>query len=185
MATSISAWMRLVCLVTFVTAVGCESTGPSHIPIERERGEMLSLMLPHKIKIQPFTQITSFDEDDIPDGILAVIRPLDKFGDPAKAAGLFYFELWGYEKASGQRKGEPLAYWDLTIGSAQQVRLHWTSAQMYEFQLAWTQGSEAIRPGRKYVLAATYRTPWDETIRDEYVLEFHLPAESLGPAPAP
>lgn len=142
-------------------------------------------MLPHKIEIQPFTQIASFDDDNVPDGILVVIRPLDRFGDPIKAVGLFYFELWTYQKASGQRKGEPLAYWDLTIDNLQQVRLHWTRAQMYEFQLAWTQGSEAIRPGRKYVLAATYHAPWDEKIRDEYVLEFNLPAESMGQTSAP
>jgi hypothetical protein len=50
---------------------------------------------------------------------------------------------------------------------------------MYEFQLAWTQGVEQLRPNAKYILTASYRTPWDETIQDEYVMNFLLPAEIL------
>lgn len=151
--------------------VGCRSSGPTKLPTERERVQMLSLMLPQTLKIQPFTKIRDFDGDAQPDGILAVVRPLDAFGDPAKAVGLFYFELWTYEAATAERKGERLAYWDRLIGSAQDVSLYWTRAQMYEFQLAWTSGISGIKPGRKYILTAAYRTPWDETIRDEFVLE--------------
>jgi hypothetical protein len=162
--------------------IGCEAGGPTYIPTERERLDMMRLMLPHAVKIQPFSQIASFDDDDIPDGILAVIRPVDRFGDPVKAAGLFYFELWTREQAAGERKGQPLAYWDLTIDSREEITQYWTRAQMYEFQLAWTQGAEAIRPGQKYILVATYRPPWDETIRDEYVLEFSLPRDAMGRA---
>jgi hypothetical protein len=170
--------LRLIPLVGLLIS-GCQSRGPSYIPTEPERVKMLSLMLPQEIKIQPFTKIKSFNQDEIPDGILAVVRPLDKFGDPVKAVGLFYFELWTYRDASNERKGERLAFWDRVIGSAEEVKLYWTRAQMYEFQLAWTQGVEQIRPGRKYVLTATYRTPWDETIRDEYVFDFQIPSGLL------
>ena len=138
---------------------------------------MLSLMLPHRIKIQPFTSIKDFNGDEIPDGILVVIRPLDRFGDPVKAVGLFYFELSAHQKASGQAMGERLEFWERTIATAEDVRLFWTRTQMYEFQLAWTAGAENIRPGRRYVLTATYRTPWDETIQDEYVIKLDLPFE--------
>ncbi len=144
---------------------------------------MLSLMLPHEIKIQPFTQVRSFNKDEVPDGILAVVRPLDRFGDPVKAVGLWYFELWTHLDATQERKGERLAFWDRMVGTAEEVELYWTRTQMYEFQLAWTQGAEAIQPGRKYVLTATWRTPWDETLRDEYVFEFNLPPE-LATQPA-
>jgi hypothetical protein len=153
------------------------------MPTEGERVEMFSLMLPQELKIQPFTRIQSFDDDEIPDGILAVVRPLDRFGDPVKAVGLFYFELWSYRDASGDRKGERLAFWERNIATAEEVRLYWTRVQMYEFRLAWTEGVEDIRPGRKYILTATYRAPWEETIRDEYVFEFHLPPDLLA-APA-
>ena len=165
-------------------AIGCRSHGPGYLPSEPERVEMLSLMLPQKIRIEPFTQVKSFDQDDIPDGILAVIRPLDKFGDPVKAAGLFYFELWSYVEASQERKGERLAFWDRTLASPEEIRLYWTRAHMYEFQLAWT-GGEEIQPEKKYVFTATYRTPWDETIRDEHIIEFHLPPRTMIASTAP
>ena len=154
------------------------------MPTEEQRVGMLGLMLPQQIKIQPFTKIRSFNNDELPDGILAVVRPLDRFDDPVKAVGFFYFELYALQNASGDNKGERLAYWERPITTAQEVRLYWTRAQMYEFQLAWTGGAPGVAPGRKLVLVATYRTPWDETIRDEYVLEFQLPPGASRPAAA-
>jgi len=168
------AWRFLIPAVfAGVLPMACQSTGPDEMPTEPEQVEMLSLMLPATIKIEPFTKIASFNEDEIPDGIVAVVRPLDRFGDPVKAAGLFYFELWTYVDASAERKGERLAFWERTIASEQEVRLYWNRAQMYEFQLAWTQGLQNFRPGQKYILAVTYRTPWGKGIEDEYVLDFY------------
>ncbi|GMU21320.1 MAG: hypothetical protein AMXMBFR13_14130 [Phycisphaerae bacterium] len=181
----------MVLMVSLLPALACRSGGPTHLPTERERVEMLSLMLPASIRIEPFTTVRSFNQDDVPDGILMVVRPLDRFGDPVKAAGLFYFELWTFVNASAERKGERLAFWDRMIASKEEVELYWTHGQMYEFQLAWTAGVEGLVPDRKYILTATYRTPWDETIQDEYELEFHptfesiLPAANTPPPPAP
>jgi hypothetical protein len=176
--------MRLVLIAACVPLVACRSTGPSHMPTEKERVDMLALMLPQSIKVQPFTKIRNFNEDEIPDGILAVVRPVDRFGDPVKAVGLFYFELWTFANASGISRGERLAFWERDITTAEEVRLYWTRAGMYEFQLAWTAGVEAIRPGQKYVLTATYRAPWDETFQDEYIIDFQLSPGALVPAAA-
>jgi hypothetical protein len=145
--------------------------------------DTLSLMLPRSIKIQPFTKIKSFNQDEIPDGILAVVRAYDKFGDPVKASGLWYFELWTYVNASGERKGERLALWESNASTAEEVRLYWTRAEMLEFQLAWTSGIENLKPGSKYVFTARYRAPWDETFQDEYVLTAELPAGAMPPPP--
>ena len=177
-------WTLFLGLIGPLACAGCRTGGPAHLPTEAERVEMLSLMLPIAIEIQPFTKIKSFNDDEIPDGILAVVRPLDRFGDPVKAVGLFYFELWTFQASSGERKGERLAYWDRTIGTMEEVGLYWDRSQMYEFQLAWTGGAEGIRPGKKFVLKVTYRTPWDETIEDERVLDFHLAADTFGSASA-
>jgi len=176
--------LSVVCAVLCTVGLGCRSTSPDHLPTEPDRVEMLSLMLPDEIKIQPFTKIKSFNDDSIPDGILAIVRPLDRFGDPVKAVGLFYFELYSYQDASGQRKGERIEFWEKTIDSASEVRLHWTRAQMYEFQLAWTKGAGAIQPDRKYLLTVTYRTPWDTTIQDERAIDFHLTSDVLGETPS-
>jgi hypothetical protein len=152
------------------------------MPTEKERTEMLGLMLPHTIKIQPFTKIKSFNEDEVPDGVLAVVRAFDVFGDPVKAVGHWYFELWTYVEASGDRKGQRLAFWDRNLRTPEEVRLYWTRAEMFEFQLAWTGGVGAVQPGRKLLLSATYRAPWDETFQDEYVLDFQLSPGSLVPS---
>lgn len=178
-----TTWIGFVWLSTAFAAAGCHSTGPDQMPQERDRVAMLSLMLPSEIKIEPFTKVRSFNDDDIPDGILAIVRPVDRFGDPVKAVGLFYFELWEYRQASQDRKGERIEFWDRPINSTDDVRSHWSRAQMYEFQLAWTQGEGSIRPGRKYLFTATYRTPWDTTISDEYVIDF--PSIGQTPAEAP
>lgn len=181
--------MRLAFLCMVLTGVACRTTGPNEMPSDPQRLDMMSLMLPQRIKIEPFTKIRSFNEDGIPDGILTVVRAFDRFGDPVKAIGLWYFELWTFQNASNEPKGQRLAFWDRNITTPEEVRLYWTRAQMYEFQLAWAGGIEAIQPGRKYILTATYRAPWDETFQDEYVIEFQLPPGAVeGPAalaPAP
>lgn len=174
-----TASFLLTALSAAVLSIACRSTGPDYVPTEGEKLEMLSLMLPHAIEIQPFTKIASFNDDEIPDGIVTVIRPVDRFGDPVKAVGRFYFELWTYVEASALRRGERLAFWERTIGSEEEVRLYWNRAQMYEFQLAWTQGMQQLRPGRKFILAVTYRTPWDTGIEDEYIFEFYASPSEL------
>ncbi|HPD31714.1 MAG TPA: hypothetical protein PLL20_17110 [Phycisphaerae bacterium] len=180
MLNSITSITWRLALLMFAGAMlaGCNG-GPSRIPTEPQRRAMLSLMLPTHIKIQPFTRIASFDKDNIPDGVIVVLRAIDRFGDPVKAAGPFYFELWSYQPASGEPKGQRLAFWDQTLDTADKVSGHWTHAQMYEFKLGWPEGATSVRPGSKYVLTATYRTPWDETMTDEYVLDFSVPPGAI------
>jgi hypothetical protein len=169
-------------LLSLPLLAGCQGSGVSHMPTEPERRAMLGLMLPQKIKIEPFTKMASFDSDEIPDGVLVVLRPLDRFGDPVKATGLFYFELYTYRQASSDREGDRLAFWDRTIDTPEKVAQHWSHAQMYEFKLAWPEGASTLQVGKKYLLVATYRTPWDETIQDEYVMTFTLPPGTTPPA---
>lgn len=140
---------------------------------------MLNLMLPTQIEIMPFTRIASFDKDEIPEGLLVVLRPADRFGDAVKAAGLFYFELYSFQRASGDPKGQRLAFWERNLDTPEEIVSHWTHAEMYEFRLGWPEGATSIRPGHKYVLTATYRTPWDETIPDEHILDFTVPPGAI------
>lgn len=173
-------WRTVLIGTAGVVLLGCRAGGPSGMPTEQEKVEMLSLMLPSELKIEPFTKFKSFDQDEQPDGVLLVLRPVDRFGDPVKAAGVFYFELWTYNESDPLRKGERLAYWERTIGTKQDMKLYWTRAQMYEFQLVWTAGVGEVKPGRKYLLTATYRPPWDETIQAEYLMQAPHASELTG-----
>ncbi len=174
--------LRVPLILAGLFAAGCETPGASRVPTEADRVRMLELMLPQKIKIWSFTKVASFNDDDVPDGILVIVRPLDPFEDPVKAVGVWHFELYSFQDASGERKGERLAFWERVIATPEEVRLYWTPAQMYEFQLAWAEGVEGVAPGRKYVLAVTYRNPWEEILQDEYVIEFRLPGAALTEA---
>jgi len=100
---------------------GCKSA-PKVAP---EKADMLSLLMPRQIRIQPFTKIKSFDADQVPDGILLVLRPTDEFGDPIKIVGHLYFELYAYKKASAERKGERIEFWERTLATAQDQKLYW------------------------------------------------------------
>jgi len=183
MTTNLRAWTATLIPAFCLLACGCRQ-GIDRVPTEAERIEQLRLMLPQKIQIQPFTSIRSFNDDETPDGILLVLRPVDVLGDPVKAAGHFWFELWTYVNASGERKGERLAFWEQDLNTESDIQSYWTHAQMYEFPLAWVgQGLGEIQPGRRFILRAVWRTPWDETVSDEYVLDFSLPFGSLINAP--
>ncbi len=140
----------------------------------------LGMLLPKQIKIQPFTKIKSFDDDRVPDGVAVVVRPTDQFGDPVKLVGHVYFELYAYQNASAERKGERIEFWDRTIATEKDQKLYWDrTAQMYEFPLGWTQGIPSS-PSRKFVLTVTYRTPWNETLTDEHILDFAVSKEQVA-----
>lgn len=162
-----------------VILAGCSSTPK----VSAGKDDPLALLVARQIRIQPFTKIKSLDDDQIPDGILLVLRPTDVMGDPVKIFGRVYFELYAYQNASGERKGERLEFWERSLATPDDQKLYWDrTAQMYEFPLAWTQGVPSS-PVRKYVLTATYRTPWDETLADEYVMEWTA-GKGLLSAPA-
>jgi len=167
--------MRRFGLLLALTAASCRSNrGPDYCPSDPDKVQQLSVMMPDRICIQPFTKITSFNRDNIPDGVRVVLRPIDRFGDPIKAGGLFYFELWTYVEASQERKGERIAFWEREISTPDETQVYWTKAQMYQFDLAWTEQAERLKPEHYYVLTATYRSPYDTTLHDERVLEFHF-----------
>ncbi len=159
-------------------AAGCSST-PRAVA---DKDGMVGMLLPRQIRIQPFTKIKSFDDDRIPDGIAAVVRTTDSTGDPVKLVGHVYFELYAYKEASGERKGERIEFWDRTLATPADQKLYWDrTAQMYEFPLAWTQGAPPSK-GRKYILAVTCRTPWEDTLTDEYVMELTINREEVAGA---
>lgn len=134
--------------------------------------DALGLLAVRHIKLQPFTKVKSFDDDKVPDGIAAVVLPTDQFGDPVKIVGHIYFEVYTYQAASGERRGKRLEFWERTLATPADQKLYWDrTAQMYQFPLAWTQGPPST-PTDKLILTVVYRTPWDETLEDEMVLEF-------------
>ena len=160
--------------------LGCSGNASDMSTMDAESGDMIALLMPQSVKIRPFTKPKSFDNDKIPDGIEVLVQPLDQFDDPVKAVGTMQFELFHYQQASGQIKGERLQFWEVLIASADQVRDFWDrTAQMYLFQLAVDQ-IEGLPPGRKYVLTVRYNSPQGEHLEDEYVFHLAVPTQPLA-----
>jgi len=135
----------------------------------------LDLILPAKIEVLPFTKPRSWDGDSIPDGIEVVLRPLDYFGDQTKAVGTFRFELYTFQKADSDPKGERFGFWQEDLTSRQAQEQHWDRiTSTYRFRLGWS-GPEA-RPG-KYVLEVTYISPDGRRITSSYIMNARVPKE--------
>ncbi|MFA5865905.1 MAG: hypothetical protein WC975_14630 [Phycisphaerae bacterium] len=137
--------------------------------------EQYKLLLPAKIDILPFTKPRSWDDDQIPDGIEVVLRPLDSFGDQTKAVGCFRFELYTFQKASGETKGQRIGFWEENMTTKESQNLHWDKiTRTYRFRLAWT--GEKTRQG-KYVLEVTYLAPSSLRLTDTYIMEARVSKE--------
>lgn len=148
-----------------------EAVGP-------DEQEALQMLMPSAVRIQPFTQATSFDDDGVPDGIELMVQPLDRIGDPVKVVGRFTFELWTYRAASADRKGRQLQFWEVVLDSDKDQQRFWDrTAMMYVFNLDVVPG--AIPPGEdtgpvvpgKLVVVAAYHTPSGEHLIDEFDLD--------------
>lgn len=144
----------------------------------------LHMLMPASVKIQPFTQIKSFDQDGIPDGIEVLIQPTDRLGDPVKVVGRFSFELYSHRRASADPKGEQLQFWEVTLDNDRDQRRFWDrTAQMYVFPLEVVPDAVvADKPALsgKFVLVATYHTPDGVHLSDELVLSVRQAARDLA-----
>jgi hypothetical protein len=175
----------LLCIL-FVGLSGCGSkmawkvTDPAVKATSQPAGDVqqqMSLLLPTKIDIMPFTKPKSWNDDPMPDGIEVVLRPLDSFGDQTKAIGLFRFELYLFQKASSDSKGQRIGFWQEDLSTRESQYKHWDRiTRTYRFRLSWA--GEAVRPG-KYVLEVTYVSPSGSRLSDSYIIEATLPREQI------
>ena len=141
--------------------------------------QMISLLMPTEIIVEPFTGLKSFDDADLPDGIEVVMRPVDAFGDPVKIAGVLMVELYQFRPASGERKGRKIEQWDIELASTRDQCRYWNRVtQMYEIPLVLSPEALALGSGGKFVVEVTYNTPLGEHMITEYMFEPPLVTES-------
>ena len=139
------------------------------------------LVLPVRIKIQPWTRPISFAGTGEIDGLEVLLAAYDFLGDEVKAVGRLHLELYTRRKASADRLGEQVAHWSIDLDEGEQVARHWDrSVRFHRLPLRLASGS--LEPGR-YVLSARLLTPPDQCLFDEY--EFTVEPGSAQPATAP
>ncbi len=166
-----------------VCVVGCATTP---IPTdEAKQRQMLELLMPTGIEIvEPFTRVTSFDNDAIPDGIEVLLQAVNSLGHRGQiVAGYIRVELFEHVPASGDKKGRRFQYWEVALTTVQEQKRHWNEiTQMYELLLQVD--PEPITPADKYILAVTYSSPLGEHLTDECLITHRTPETSLGRAPS-
>ena len=158
-------------VVCVLLLVGCQQKQKMNLSkLPSDKAEMAGYYLPTQVEILPFTKVGSFDVKGLPDGINAVVRPVDVMGDPAKAYGTMRFELYSYVPDSGLNKGEQLMVWTQSLNTPTDQRKYWDRVtQSYQFQLAWRQ---PLSPNNKYVLEVVYENPAGVRLINDYVFEF-------------
>ena len=171
--------MRLILIAVVTGVVLCGPPGCASPRIDLDNPathQMLSLLMPAKIIVEPFTGLKSFDDDDQPDGIELVMRPVDSVGDPVKIAGALVIELYQFRPASAEPKGRKIEQWDVRLASLRDQDKYWNRVtQMYEIPLMLGPEALALGPADKYVIEVTYNTPLDQHMITEYVFEPPLP----------
>jgi hypothetical protein len=150
---------------------GCQQKQDMNLSrLPSDKAEMAGYYLPTQIEILPFTKVGSFDAKGLPDGINAVVRPVDVMGDPVKAYGTLRFELYNYVPDSGLHKGEQLMVWNQSLNTPADQRKYWDRVtQSYQFQLAWRQ---PLPPNKTYVLEVVYENPAGTRLLNDYQFEF-------------
>ncbi|MBN1514711.1 MAG: hypothetical protein JXB13_22045 [Phycisphaerae bacterium] len=170
-------WVRFLLLSVVVAGTACTPKAASLD--DPQTRDSLALLMPERIGIMPFTRVESFDDDNRPDGIAMLLRPINVLGDPVNIVGQVRAELYEYTPASGLRTGPRLAMWEVLLNTKEDQRRYWSSTtQMYEFHLELNTGVVSQRP--KYVLAVTYNTPLGTHLTDEYILEVPIASEPFA-----
>jgi hypothetical protein len=128
----------------------------------------LHLLLPHEIRIHPFTGTRTFDEAGGVRGLDVRVEAKDAYDDLTKAFGRFFFELYEFRTDSPDPKGERLATWEEDLLDPRDNLRHWGGmvARRYHFRLQWDQ---PIPVGRKFVLTVAFTSPWTDRLSDEHV----------------
>jgi len=129
--------------------------------------EPIRLLLPEAVRIHPFTGTRIFDEKGGIRGIDVRIEASDYYGDSTKAFGDFRFELYTHRENSADPKGQRLAVWEESLITPEKNLLHWDKiTHTYQFKLQW---DRPVAVGKKFVLAATFSSPYTPRLFDERV----------------
>lgn len=146
---------------------------------------MLSLLMPSRIEIvEPFTRVTSFDDDPKPDGIELVLRAVNALDNPGlMIVGQLRIELYEFVPASGDRRAKRLDQWTVELNSVGHQRDHWNPmTQMYELRLGMDPAR--IPPADKYIIVVTYDSPLGKRLTDDFTVRYRTETGTIGPVPS-
>lgn len=119
--------------------------------------EWAMMFAPRSLVIGFFTRSKNFDNLPGDDGLDVRIQPLDTFGDPTKAVGAYRIEAFAYRIHSGEKRGERLGHWYVSVLDAESNRKYYDPVdRSYVFPLLW---DKEIPVGTTVIVQATYYPP--------------------------
>ena len=116
----------------------------------------LSLMLPHTIRIHPFTGLRNLEKGVR--GLEVRMEALDAYQDTTKAFGTFRFELYAFKAFSPNPKGVMIESWEVDLMNPRENIVRWDPiTRSYVFRLGL---NESVAAGRRLVLTAAFESPY-------------------------
>ncbi len=167
----------VIVTVLLSSACGCRTgpAGPSYTPAEQK--QLLEPILARRIAIlEPFTQVRSFDQDRIPDGVEVLLQAFDSQGEAVKLAGNIVFEFFTYREPAADPKNEQIQRWEFAINTLEKQETYWDPrTRLYKFPLLVDKSR--LAPGKrgkedkKYVLVARYNDAWGEHLESQATID--------------
>jgi hypothetical protein len=157
------------CLLALLGLSACASTStPQPRTAEEEQ-----LFGPVSMKLDTFSKVKSWNSDNVPNGIEALIEFDDRFGDRIKASGVVIFELYDYRPYWPDPRGARLANpWTASLTTYDDQKAHWEAASgAYLFRLAYDQAAW----NHDYVLTATFQSAAGTRFFSRIVLQRQQP----------
>ncbi len=168
-----SRWIvaaSLVCLLG-LAGTACEQKSTQVELDNPQLDAFVELIMPARIEIQHYlTRPFDFSGTGDADGLEVVLSVHDSFDDPVKCVGTFHFELYKMRMASGDKRGQRVDFWQVTIDADDTLVRYWDRVtRFYRFELQRSEGK--LPPGR-YILSVRLVTPTDKKLVDEYELAY-------------
>lgn len=164
-------------LISAASLIGCAS---QDLPDPRTPEDQ-QLFGPVSMKLDTFSKVRDWNNDNVPDGIEALIEFDDRFGDPTKAAGVAIFELYDYRPYWPDPRGARLANpWTASLTTYADQKAHWeTASGAYMFRLAYDQAAW----NHDYILTAQFQTTSGTRFFSQIVLRGQKPQPSTASSP--
>jgi hypothetical protein len=141
-------------LLAAACAPGCGDATPPAGGVEVK--PPLSYMLPHEIRIHPFTGLRTLDKDFR--GLEVRMEAMDAYQDTTKAFGTFRFELYAFKPYSSNPKGALIESWEVDLMNSRENVIRWDPiTRSYVFRLGL---NESVPAGRRLVLTAAFESPY-------------------------
>jgi len=130
---------------------------PAGLEDDQPAAGWTAMFAPKSLVIGFFTQSKSFGGPGGAEGLEVRIQPLDQFGDPTKAIGAYRIEVFEYRPRSGEKRGNRLGHWYVTVLDADSTRKYYDSVdRSYVFPLLW---DKPIAAGTSVIVQATFYPP--------------------------